>query len=79
VAYLDVPVHDVLAVEVGERFTDVSKVALDVLLADSLHFDFLEERAAIGVFEYHIGDLALSVDVDVDELDDLGVGQSVVH
>jgi hypothetical protein len=79
IEYLYIAMHDVLAVEVGESLTDILKVPFDFLFGNRIHFDFVVEGAALGVFENHVGDLSLRVDVDIEELDDFGVGQAVVH
>jgi hypothetical protein len=77
--YLNVSVHDVLAVQVGEGLADILEVAPDFPLGEVLGLEFLKEGAPVGVLEHHVGDFAVAVDVDVEQLDDLGVGESVVH
>ena len=71
--------HDVLTMKICECLANISKVLFDIFLADCLHFYLLEERSSVGVLQDHIGDFAFNIDMYVDELDDLGMGQSVVH
>jgi hypothetical protein len=72
-------VHDVLAVQVSECFADISKVPFDIFLTNRLHFNLLKKGSSIGVLQDHIGDFALNIDVDVDQLNNLGMGEPVMH
>ena len=71
--------HDIPAMEVGDSLADVSKILFDIWSWNAWHFDFVEQRSPISVLQDHICDFSLCVDVDVNEFDDFGVGQSIVH
>lgn len=71
--------HDVLAVQISECFANIPKVLFHIFLTNCLHFYLLEEGSSIGVLQDHIGDFAFNIDMDVDELNDLGMGESVMH
>lgn len=71
--------HDILAVEVGDPLTNISKIFLNLTFRYSFHFDFVKEGSSLSIFEHHIGDFSFCVDVNIKEFDDFGMGESVVH
>ena len=66
--------HDILVVKVSHCFADIPEITFNVAFTYGFHFDLLEESSSIRVLEYHISDFSLGVDVNIDELDDFGMG-----
>jgi len=71
--------HNILAMQVSNSLADVSEILADLDFGYCFHFDLVKECSSFGIFQHHIGDLPLSVHMDVDEFDDFGVGEAVVH
>jgi hypothetical protein len=65
--------------QIGESFTYVSKIFFNVSFSESFHFDFVEESASICILKYHVGDFPIGINVDIDKLDDFGMGETIVH
>ena len=71
--------HNVLAVEIGKTCTDILEIFLDLILWNLAHFYFVIEGSSFRILEDHVGDLFLSIDVDIKEFDDFRVSKSIVH
>lgn len=71
--------HDILAVEVGDPLTNISKIFLNLIFRYCFHFDFVKECPSLSIFQHHIGDFSFRIDVNIKQLDDFGMRESVVH
>lgn len=71
--------HDLLAMQVGDGLAHVSEILLDLHFGQGTRLDFLKQRAVVSILQHHVRNLALLINLVVEELDDFGVGEFVVE
>ena len=73
--------HEVILMQVLDGLANASEVALDQLFIELsvAKLDLLVETASGGVLQDHIGDVLFFLVVVIDELDDVGVDELVMH
>jgi hypothetical protein len=77
--YLDVTVHDSVAVKHANGFADLPENLADDILAHITALDLFEKGATVGVLQHHISDILLFLVVVVEELHDARVVQPLVQ
>lgn len=77
----DIPMHKVVSVKIPDCFADVPEVAADQLFAELsvAKLDLFVEGAPRSVFEHHVGGVLVLLIVVVEQLDDIGVVELMVH
>jgi len=71
--------HNVLRVKIRDCLAHIFEIRLDFFFCHQSHFIFLVESAVLCVFKYHICNLALDINVNIDELDNVGVIQFIMQ
>lgn len=73
--------HEIILMEVLDSLTDASEIPLDELLIELsiAKLDLLVETATGGIFQYHVGDILLFLIVVIDEFDDVGMDELMMH
>ena len=81
VFWLDISMHEMVLMEIFDSLADISEVALHKLLVELSVpvFDLLVEAASRGELQYHIGGVLVFLVVVIDEFDDVGVVELVMH
>jgi hypothetical protein len=70
--------HDFLAMQVGDGLADVSEILFDLQFGQGTRLDFLKQRAIVSILQHHVRNLALLINLVVEELDDFGMGEFVM-
>ena len=65
--------------KVGETLANILEVFFNVVFGNCPDLTFVVERSFFSVFQNHVSNFLLIVQVDVDEADDFAVTEFVVH
>lgn len=71
--------HHSIAVQKIDSLANLAEHFSDQRLADLVPLDFLKERASVDILQYHIRDVSLPFHIVIQQTDDAGVLQFLVH
>ena len=70
--------HDLFAMQIQDCFTNISKIVSDLGFGQGVLFDSLKQCSSIGVLKHHVSNLSVFIDLIVEELNDVRMGEFVV-
>ena len=70
--------HDLFAMQIQDCFTNISKIVSDLGFGQGARFDSLKQCSSIGVLKHHVSNLSVFIDLIVEELNDVRMGEFVV-